>query len=68
MTLDLNCANFYDEEKGKLNFPPKGAKKYSSSVDRKSVKTTIRMMRDDEKLVLAAHDGGLVKEDNEMTH
>jgi hypothetical protein len=68
MTLDLNCAKFYDENKGKLNFPPKGAKKYSSSVDRKSVKTIIRTMEDSEKLVLTAYDGGLVKEDNEMTH
>ena len=65
MTLDLNCANFYDEGKGKLNFPPKGAKKYSSSIDRKSIK---ELAKTSEILVLTAHDGGLVKENNEMTH
>lgn len=62
MTLDLNCANFYDENKGKLNFPPKGTKKYSSRVDKKSVKTAIKTMNDNEKLVLTAYDGGLVRE------
>jgi hypothetical protein len=68
MTLDLNCANFYDEKKGKLNFPPKGAKKYSSKVDRNSVKSIIKTIGEEGKLVLTAHDGGLVKEDNEMIH
>ena len=68
MTLDLNCANFYDENKGELNFPPKGAKRYPTSVDRKSIKTLIKEAGNEEKLVLTAFDGGLVKEDNEMTH
>ena len=62
MTLDLNCANFYDEGKGKLNFPPKGAKKLSS-VDRKSIN---ELAKTSETLVLTAYDGGLVKD--EMTH
>ena len=69
MTLDLNCANFYDENKGELNFPPKGAKKYSSKVDRKSVKETIKTIGEEGKLVLVAHD--IVKEreaDNDMIH
>ena len=62
MTLDLNCANFYDEKTGKLNFPPKGAK--TTRVDRKSVKESAKTS---ETLVLTAHDGGLVREE-EMTH
>ena len=68
MTLDLNCANFYDENKGELNFPPKGAKKYSSKVDRKSVKDELKTIGAEGKLVLVAHDGGRAIEDNEMTH
>ena len=66
MTLDLNCANFYDENKGELNFPPKGAKKYSSKVDRKSVKETIKTIGEEGKLVLVAHD--IVKERDDMIH
>ena len=68
MTLDLNCADFYDVNKGNLKFPPEGVKQYATKVDRKSIKAIIKELGNDEKLVLVAQDGGLTKEDNEMIH
>ena len=65
MTLDLNCASFSDDNKSKGPIiPPDGLKKHPCKVDRKSIKKELEKA---EKVVISAYDGGLNKDDNEVT-
>ncbi len=68
MTLDLNCANFSDKKGKAPSFPPNGLKKHPVKVNRSYIKALKEKLGKEGKLVLVAHDGGRVIEDNEMTH
>ena len=54
MTLNLNCANFYDEKGKRPNFPPEGLKKHPQDIDRNSIKGAIE--KGEDTLVISAHN------------
>lgn len=54
MTLNLNCANFYDEGRNSLAFPPKGLKKHPQDLNKASIRKAIKKGAD--KLVIPAHN------------